>query len=45
MDLTAICGYYTLISMTIVAFDVPAEGGPELPELPLRPEQMFRDRL
>jgi 4-carboxymuconolactone decarboxylase len=36
VDLVGICGYYTLISMTLVAFDVPLPtgGAPELTELP-----------
>lgn len=33
VDLVGICGYYTLISMTINTFDVPDGDGPELPKL------------
>ena len=33
VDLVGICGYYTLISMTINVFDVPDGEGPELPAL------------
>jgi len=33
VDLTGICGYYTLISMTINAFEVPDGEGPSLPSL------------
>lgn len=43
IDLVGICGYYTLISMTINVFDVPDDGGPALPACDLRPEEMFRD--
>ena len=42
VDLVGICGYYTLISMTINAFEVPVDTGPPLPDIDLRPEQMFR---
>ncbi len=42
IDLVAICGYYTLISMSIVGFGVPEGEGPQLPEIGLRPEEMFR---
>jgi len=42
VDLVAICGYYSLISMTINAFDVPDGDGPALPVLDLAPERMFR---
>ena len=35
VDLVGICGYYTLISMTINVFDVPDGEGPELPALDL----------
>ena len=31
VDLVGICGYYTLISMTINVFDVPDGDGPQLP--------------
>ncbi|MBM1277773.1 carboxymuconolactone decarboxylase family protein [Ponticoccus sp. SC6-36] len=43
VDLTGICGYYTLISMTINAFAVPDGEGPRLPRLDMAPEAMFRD--
>jgi 4-carboxymuconolactone decarboxylase len=33
VDLVGICGYYTMISMTINVFDVPDGDGPMLPEL------------
>jgi 4-carboxymuconolactone decarboxylase len=33
VDLVGVCGYYTLISMTINVFDVPDGEGPELPTL------------
>ena len=33
VDLVGICGYYTLISMTINVFDVPNGEGPDLPAL------------
>lgn len=33
VDLVGICGYYTLISMTINTFDVPDGDGPRLPAL------------
>ena len=33
VDLVGVCGYYTLISMTINVFDVPDGEGPELPAL------------
>ena len=35
VDLVGVCGYYTLISMTINVFDVPDGEGPELPVLDL----------
>lgn len=35
VDLVGICGYYTLISMTINVFDVPDGDGPRLPTLDL----------
>ena len=41
VDLVGICGYYTLISMTINTFDVPDGDGPALPKLNLRPHQYF----
>lgn len=43
IDLVGICGYYTLISMTINVFQVPDGDGPELPVLDIPPERMFRD--
>ena len=33
VDLVGICGYYTLISMTINVFDVADGSGPTLPKL------------
>ena len=42
VELVGICGYYTLISMTINAFHVPDGEGQGLPTLDLRPEEMFR---
>jgi len=42
VDLVGICGYYSLISMTINAFQVPSESGPDLPVLETSPEDMFR---
>jgi 4-carboxymuconolactone decarboxylase len=42
VDLVGICGYYTLISMTINAFHVPDGEGPALPVLDLAPQEMFR---
>lgn len=33
VDLVGICGYYTLISMTINVFDVPDGEGPALPKI------------
>ena len=42
VDLVGICGYYTLISMTINAFEVPPGEGPALPRLDLPPERYFR---
>jgi 4-carboxymuconolactone decarboxylase len=43
VDLVGICGYYTLISMTINVFDVPEGDGPPLPDPGIAPERMFRD--
>ena len=43
VDLVGICGYYTLISMTINAFHIPDGDGPELPAIDTPPEAMFRD--
>ena len=42
VDLVAICGYYTLISMTINAFEVPDGAGMALPQIDLAPQDMFR---
>lgn len=42
VELVGICGYYTLISMTINAFHVPDGEDASLPTLDLRPEEMFR---
>lgn len=42
VDLTGICGYYTLISMTINAFRVPDGQGPVLPALDIPVEDYFR---
>jgi len=42
VDLTGICGYYGLISMTINAFRVPDGEGPELPTLDAPVEAFFR---
>lgn len=42
VDLVAICGYYTLISMTINAFRVPDGDGPSLPPLAMPPAEYFR---
>lgn len=42
IDLVGVCGYYTLISMTINAFEVPEDGGPPLPRLTIAPEAYFR---
>lgn len=41
VDLVGICGYYTLISMTINAFEIPSDEGPSLPETGLSPSNMF----
>jgi 4-carboxymuconolactone decarboxylase len=43
VELVGICGYYTLISMTINVFDVPQGEGPPLPDPGIAPERMFRD--
>lgn len=43
VDLVGICGYYTLISMTINAFQIPDGDGPELPAIDTPAEAMFRD--
>lgn len=42
VDLVGICGYYTLISMTINAFGVPDGEGPAPPDLPFPPADYFR---
>lgn len=42
VDLVGICGYYTLISMTINAFEVPDGEGPRLPKLALPVAEYFR---
>ena len=42
VDLVGVCGYYTLISMTINAFQVQDGDGPALPRVDLAPERMFR---
>ena len=42
VDLIGICGYYTLISMTINAVEIPADGPPGLPQLELATVAMFR---
>lgn len=43
VDLVAICGYYTLISMSINAFLVPDGQGPKLPKLNMPVAEYFRD--
>lgn len=43
VELVGICGYYTLISMTINAFEVPEDEGPLLPETDIPAERMFLD--
>lgn len=43
VDLVAICGYYTLISMTINVFDVPTGDGPTLPVLTQPLSEWFRE--
>ena len=43
VELVGICGYYTLISMTINAFEVPEDEGPLLPEIDIPAESMFLD--
>ena len=42
VDLVGLCGYYTLISMTINAFHVPDGDGPQLPALSMPPGDYFR---
>lgn len=41
IDLVGVCGYYTLISMTINAFDLPDGTGPVLPSIDVPTEQLF----
>ena len=41
IDLTAVCGYYTLISMTIKAFRVYDKSDIILPDLSLSPDEFF----
>lgn len=41
VDLVAVCGYYTLISMTINAFGVPDGEGPVLADVDIPPHRMF----
>lgn len=43
VDLVGVCGYYTLISMTINAFEVPDGDGPKLPELDRPVSEWFHD--
>lgn len=43
VDLIGVCGYYTLISMSINAFHVPDGEGPMLPPLDISAEAMFRE--
>jgi 4-carboxymuconolactone decarboxylase len=43
VDLVSICGYYTLISMTINVFDVPMGYGPSLPVLAQPVSEWFQD--
>ena len=43
VDLVGICGYYTLISMTINVFEVPDGDGPALPPVDGPVEGWFRD--
>jgi 4-carboxymuconolactone decarboxylase len=43
VDLVGICGYYTLISMTINTFDVPEGDGHQLPALTIPVTGYFRD--
>ncbi len=42
VELVGLCGYYTLISMTINAFEIPADQPPPLPETDRTPWEMFR---
>ena len=41
VDLVGICGYYTLISMTINTFEIPDGDGPKLPVLKCPTSDMF----
>jgi 4-carboxymuconolactone decarboxylase len=43
VDLVGVCGYYTLISMTINTFDVPDGDGPALPAVAGGVDALFRD--
>jgi 4-carboxymuconolactone decarboxylase len=43
VDLVGVCGYYTLISMTINVFDVPDGDGQALPALSMKPANYFRN--
>lgn len=43
VDLVGVCGYYTLISMTINAFEVPDGDGPALQPMTVSPDTYFRD--
>ncbi|MFK7877953.1 MAG: carboxymuconolactone decarboxylase family protein [Paracoccaceae bacterium] len=42
VDLVGVCGYYTLISMTINTFDVPDGDGPVLPDLNIPLQDYFQ---
>lgn len=42
VDLVGICGYYTLISMTINVFDVADGDGPALPKLDIATNDYFK---
>lgn len=42
VDLVGICGYYTMISMTINVFDVPNGDGPALPKLDIAVGDYFK---
>ena len=42
LDLVAICGYYTLISMTINTYEIAGGDGPTLPRLATPPKDFFR---
>lgn len=42
VDLVGICGYYTLISMTINVFDVPSDRLMKLPVLDKSPSDLFQ---